>query len=41
MHGLRTDALRDGAYHVEVLASDIRGNTSRFVAELSVANHAR
>jgi hypothetical protein len=41
MHGLRTDALRDGAYHVEVLVSDIRGNTSRFVAELNVANHAR
>jgi hypothetical protein len=41
MHGLQTDALRDGAYHVEVLASDIRGNTSRFVAELNVANHAR
>jgi hypothetical protein len=39
MHGLRTDRLHDGPYRVEVIASDIRGNCSRFEAELDIVNH--
>jgi hypothetical protein len=38
MRGLRTERLQDGTYRVEVIASDIRGNSSRVEAELDVAN---
>jgi hypothetical protein len=39
VHGLRTDTLRDGRYRIEVVASDIRGNSSRRVAGLDIVNH--
>jgi hypothetical protein len=39
VHDLRTDTLRDGRYRLEVIAWDIRGNSSRRVAGLDIVNH--
>jgi hypothetical protein len=41
LRGFNTALFLDGRYSVEVAASDIRGNSSRYVARLDIANDRR